>query len=335
MIVMAEPDRLWFAEHAELRLAGPPAAEHGLVPVADFPLEIPAVVSWLRLLHEGPLELDDHAEDRIAVLSRQVGHHLALRRRIAQLADRDAEPTPRPVPAVTDPAGATRSRPDVADHDGVLSEHRWRDVFDASPVGIGLSDERGLFVAANPALCRLLGRSEPELVGRSSAEFTHPDDLGAHRAASSVITSSRDGIASVEKRYLRPDGSIRWAWLAATHVTGPGGRTWTLSHVQDVTDRKAIEESVRISEANLAAVAGVMQQIHAGSDARQSIVISGLELAGACVVCLLEPDESTGRLTVSATTQADLRNAAVPLLNSVVGRVLLTRSTDAARARRS
>jgi PAS domain-containing protein len=42
------------------------------------------------------------------------------------------------------------------------SDPYYRSLFDASPVGIGLSDEHGHFVAANAALCALLGRSEAD-----------------------------------------------------------------------------------------------------------------------------------------------------------------------------
>ena len=62
------------------------------------------------------------------------------------------------------------------------SERRWRAVYEESPVGISLSDEHGHFVAANSALCALLGREEADVVGCSSAEFTHPDDLDSPAA---------------------------------------------------------------------------------------------------------------------------------------------------------
>ena len=68
-----------------------------------------------------------------------------------------------------------------ADVTGVLTEARSRVLFEASPVGIGLSDERGVFVAVNPAMCRLFGRPAEELLGRSAAPFHHPDDRHVQR----------------------------------------------------------------------------------------------------------------------------------------------------------
>ena len=196
------------------------------------------------------------------------------------------------------------------------SERRWRQLFVGSPVGIGLSNERGLFVAVNPALCRLLGRSEDEVLGRSAAEFTHPDDVAQHRNAGALIARAPEHIAYIEKRYVRPDGSVRWVWLTATHTPGPEGETWTLAHVQDVTDRLAAEVAVRDSEANLAAVAAVVRRIQVGGDARQILVRAAVELSGADDAALLEPALEHEGLRVTAATNGPLVGAAVPLDDS-------------------
>jgi diguanylate cyclase (GGDEF)-like protein/PAS domain S-box-containing protein len=193
------------------------------------------------------------------------------------------------------------------------SEQRYRNIFAASPVGIGLSDEHGRFVAANTALCRLLGRSEEELLGHSSAEFTHPDDLGSHRRAGEIIDAAEHGIALIEKRYLRPDGQQRWAWLTVTHTPGPAGQTWTLAHVQDVTDRELAEQALRDSEANLTAVARVIHRIQSGADARHTIIEAGLELADADHVCLVEPCPELPALRVSASSDPTLLDTLTPL----------------------
>lgn len=195
------------------------------------------------------------------------------------------------------------------------SERSWRTLFGASPVGIGLSDEHGRFAAANAALCALLGRSEQEVLGHSSAEFTHPDDLGTHARARQLIEAAEDGVVRLEKRYVRPDGDVRWAWLTVTHVPGPTGQTWTLAHVQDVTDRKSAERAVADSEANLRAVASVVRHIQSGSDPRQTVVDAALDLAQATYASLVEPDGTPGDpfLRVTASTTEELLGHGTPL----------------------
>ena len=192
------------------------------------------------------------------------------------------------------------------------SERSWRTLFGASPVGIGLSNEQGRFIAANPALCALYGRPERDVLGHSAAEFTHPDDLASHRNATELISSADDGIYRLEKRYIRPDGEIRWAWLTITHTPGPAGQTWTMAHVQDVTDNKATERAIADSEANLRAVTDVVRHIQAGSDPRQPIVDAALELAQASYSSLLEPTPDATMLAVTATTSPDLVGMSTP-----------------------
>ncbi len=190
------------------------------------------------------------------------------------------------------------------------AELPFRALFAGSPVGIGLSDEHGHFLAANRALCVLFGREERELLGRSSAEFTHPEDLATNRDAEKLLRAAEDGVVRLEKRYVRPDGEIRWAWLTVTMTDGPQGQPWTIAHVQDVTDRKKGEESLRESEASLAAVVDVVHRIQRGEDARSAIVHGCQELSGARHACLFEPAD--GALVVTSATVADHLGTRVP-----------------------
>lgn len=183
----------------------------------------------------------------------------------------------------------------------VLSDEVFRLIFDASPVGVGLADEFGHFVAVNPSLCRLFGRPAAELIGHSSFAFTHPDDQGAHNRAGSLVEASRDGIARVEKRYVRPDGEIRWGWLTFRHTAGPQGQVWTLAHVQDVTERVTTERALRDSEARLRAVADVVRGMTAGDDIRPEIVRAAARLAGGDIALLLEGG-LPGTSSVTAST---------------------------------
>ena len=196
------------------------------------------------------------------------------------------------------------------------SEARWRILFEGSPVGIGLSDENGHFVSVNPALCALLGRAEADILGRSSVEYTHPDDTRLNDEATELIEASPDGILRIEKRYVRPDGTLRWAGLTITHTVGPAGQTWTLAHIQDITERKAALQSVQDSEANLSAVAAVVQRIQSGADARQTIVEAGLQLAHASFVCFIEPDAGRSVLRVTNSTAPTLVGTSIPIAHT-------------------
>ncbi|MGU3431893.1 diguanylate cyclase domain-containing protein [Actinomycetes bacterium M1A6_2h] len=126
-------------------------------------------------------------------------------------------------------------------------DERWyRTLFECSPVGIALADEDGLLVAMNQAYCTVLGRSEAELLGKSSRGYTHPDDLAQHAAMEQLMADARarGEQLRVEKRYVRPDGSVRWGWVAAEAVVGPSGERWTMAVVNDTTSRRLAEDEL-------------------------------------------------------------------------------------------
>ena len=189
-------------------------------------------------------------------------------------------------------------------------------VFHESPVGMGMSDADGHLVAVNPAFCRLVGRPAEELLGATDLAYTHPDDRGGHAATGSRIEAAQDRVAQVEKRYVRPDGSVRWAWLSLTHVEPPAGvrGPWTLAHVQDVTDRREAEEALRESERTLSTVTGVARQVRRGEDARRVITAAAHDLAAADTVALIEPDaDDPGTLVITAAQGADVLGTRIPL----------------------
>ena len=180
-----------------------------------------------------------------------------------------------------------------------MSLRRFRSVFDDGPVGIALADDRGRFVEANAALCELFGRPVSELLGRSSAEFTHPDDPSLSTDVGRLIASAPEGVARLEKRYVRPDGSVRWAWVTLTHVGGPKGETWTLGHVQDVTARHDAEEQLRLSRESMVAAVEIAQTTQLGDDPRPVVLHHLKRLAEASFVSMIEP-LGDDRLVVTA-----------------------------------
>ncbi|CCQ16210.1 putative uncharacterized protein [Rhodococcus sp. AW25M09] len=120
-------------------------------------------------------------------------------------------------------------------------------MFEASTVGLALADEDGLLVLANDAYAAIVGCPRALLVGRSSREFTHPDDLAQHAAMEQIMADAkaRGESVHVEKRYLHSDGTVRWGWISASEVPGPDGKRWTMAVVHDTTDRRRVEDDLR------------------------------------------------------------------------------------------
>lgn len=126
------------------------------------------------------------------------------------------------------------------------SEQRFRQVFEASPVGIVILAENLLYLDANPAFCTMLGFDRDELCALGMVEVTHPEDRASSRDIASAIFEGRVASQGVEKRYLRKDGQAVWARLTAAAIRDPeGGTSYGLAIVEDLTERKRTEADQR------------------------------------------------------------------------------------------
>ena len=227
-------------------------------------------IGTLCVLDVRPRTLRSDQRDALQMLARLVMSQLELRLQSRALVDEVAAKS-------------------IAQAGLLGSERRFRTLFDHSPVGMGLSDEQGAWVEVNPAFAHLLGVQPSDMVGATALDFVHPDDRELVRGSERGQLSSPDGVWRFELRFVRPDGTVRWAWISLTPTPGPASERWTLGTAQDITDRKAAEEALRHSEEELAAVAAVARCTQSGADPRPVIVTAVRSLADASSVRLLEP----------------------------------------------
>ena len=134
------------------------------------------------------------------------------------------------------------------------SEARFRAMFEQAAVGIvqtGL-DER--LIAINPKFCQMVGYSSAELTGTSFAEITHPDDRESDVKSVKQLLAGEIEMLSKEKRYIRKDNSIVWVNISVSLVRKPSGDPdYLIAVVEDISDRKRVEQQLRLSERAIAA----------------------------------------------------------------------------------
>jgi PAS domain S-box-containing protein len=128
------------------------------------------------------------------------------------------------------------------------SEARMRATVEQATAGMARWDVDGQLVFANQTLCQMLGYTRSDLLGKSLAELTHPDDAKENlRRFARMIHGGKP--YEIEKRYIRKDGSILWADVSASAVSGPDGKTQsTVSVIVDITGRKKAEAALRRSK---------------------------------------------------------------------------------------
>jgi diguanylate cyclase (GGDEF)-like protein/PAS domain S-box-containing protein len=122
------------------------------------------------------------------------------------------------------------------------SEQRFRELIEMTPAGYLLTNERGMLVDVNPALCRMSGFAQDELVGRGlSLLFPQCPCDGA--------LSTRGGARSVqgaEAAILHKDGHHVYVLINANVERDADGNGLALTaFVTDITERKQAESRLR------------------------------------------------------------------------------------------
>jgi PAS domain S-box-containing protein len=103
------------------------------------------------------------------------------------------------------------------------SEQRFRAIFDYAMVGMATTSPAKGWLSVNPALCRILGYDGEVLIQKSWVELTHPDDVAADVAKfDAVLRGESDGY-SLEKRFIRKDGTIVHAFVTVRAIRKSNG----------------------------------------------------------------------------------------------------------------
>jgi PAS domain S-box-containing protein len=126
------------------------------------------------------------------------------------------------------------------------SEARYRESFDSAAVGIAHVALEGRWLHFNEAVCAITGYSHEALKRLTFIDITHPEDRPVSQAQADRLLSGETHSYSLEKRYVRPDGTLVWV-----HVTVSISREAAdqpahfIAVIQDISERKEFEERVQ------------------------------------------------------------------------------------------
>lgn len=130
------------------------------------------------------------------------------------------------------------------------SEERARLSFQHAPIGEALVELDGRWREVNPALTKLTGYTESELLGMTFQDITHPEDLDADLQQLEQLLAGEIASYQIEKRYLTASGAVVWVLLAVSLVTEDGRPLYLIAQIQDVTELKrqhdALEDLIAV-----------------------------------------------------------------------------------------
>jgi PAS domain S-box-containing protein len=141
---------------------------------------------------------------------------------------------------------------------------RFRAMFEASAIGIGICQLDGTILEANPALGRMLGYSQEELIGTHAGELypercrevgrevgrdIYPDNFSLDERLLGELMRDERRSFEIEKRYRRKDGSEFWGHLTVSLGRDTGRQpVFLIAMLADATERRRVEEQLREAE---------------------------------------------------------------------------------------
>ncbi|MFZ0743798.1 MAG: PAS domain S-box protein [Terracidiphilus sp.] len=129
------------------------------------------------------------------------------------------------------------------------SEARFRGVFDDAPVGIYLAGPDSRIIQVNKAFCRMLGYSREELLAKSWPELCHPDDGAIALEKKKHLHSGEVDNSGGETRYIHRNGALVWSQVRVSLLrTSDGSPLCSVVHVEDITERRRVEQALVESE---------------------------------------------------------------------------------------
>jgi PAS domain S-box-containing protein len=125
------------------------------------------------------------------------------------------------------------------------SEERFRATFEQAAVGITHVALDGRYLRVNEKFCDIVECDCDEILSHTFQDMTYPGDIPAQEELTDRLLRGEIATYTLEKRYVRRDGSLVWANLTVSLVRGTDGTPkYFMGVVEDITRRKQSEEAL-------------------------------------------------------------------------------------------
>jgi len=207
------------------------------------------------------------------------------------------------------------------------SEARFRALFDGAAMGIVLCDRESRVIECNATFADMIGYDCEAILGSAMARFTHPDDRAeGARKVRDFLDGERESL-DFEKRLIHRDGTAVWCRMTLSYLPEPGGRRdHVIGVIENITDRKIAQQSLRESERMLRGLVENLPDliIVAAADWTIQFVNRGLsgappkQAVGQSVLSLVPP-ESQRRLVELRQRLVEMREVQTAEIVDVAG----------------
>lgn len=129
------------------------------------------------------------------------------------------------------------------------SEQRFLATFEQAAVGMGHIGTKGEFIRVNQKYCDIVGYSHDELLSKAFQDITYPDDLDVALARYTQLQAKKIPSYTMEKRYIRKEGTVVWVNLTVSVVWNESGDfDYAIAVIEDISAKKHAEEALKQSQ---------------------------------------------------------------------------------------
>src|SRR5690606_10516810 len=133
------------------------------------------------------------------------------------------------------------------------SEEHFRLLIERSSDIASILGPDGTMKYQSPSIERVLGYTAEEMIGKSTFEFIHPDDVERTLEAFRAMLESPGEPQTVELRYRHKDGSWRVVECYGRTLLPDSASAGVVVNARDITERKRAEEELRLQKTLLEA----------------------------------------------------------------------------------
>lgn len=135
------------------------------------------------------------------------------------------------------------------------AEELFRATFEQTSVGIAHVGLDRRWLRVNQRICEITGYKAEELLGRSYHDITHPEDRDLEdQLGYANLIAGKVQRYSLEKRYIRKDGKVAWAYVTGSLMRdADGAPLYEIAVIEDITARKQAEEELEEGKERLQA----------------------------------------------------------------------------------
>jgi PAS domain S-box-containing protein len=140
---------------------------------------------------------------------------------------------------------------DITDHKQTeealrRSEEKYRSIIENIQEGFFELDLAGNFTFVNDTLCRLIGYSRGELIGKNNRQYTDEETAKKTYQIFNRIYRTGEPIKGIEEEYIKKDGMEGFAELSVSLINDAEGKPIGFRGIShDITERKQAEEQLR------------------------------------------------------------------------------------------